>query len=45
MTTIRKEFRRKVEERRALVIPGAFNAMSARIIADPSVALDAITFE
>ncbi len=34
MTTIRKEFRRKVEERRALVIPGAFNAMSARIIAD-----------
>lgn len=34
MSTIRKEFRRKVEERRALVIPGAFNAMSARVIAD-----------
>src|SRR5690349_17742767 len=34
MSNIRKEFRRKVEERRALVIPGAFNAMSARVIAD-----------
>ena len=34
MSTIRREFRRKVEERRGLVIPGAFNAMSAKIIAD-----------
>jgi 2-methylisocitrate lyase-like PEP mutase family enzyme len=34
VSTIRSEFRRKVEERRGLLIPGAFNAMSARIIAD-----------
>ncbi len=34
MTRIRSEFRRKVEERRGLVLPGAFNAMSAKVIAD-----------
>jgi len=34
VSTIRSEFRRKVEERRGLLIPGAFNAMSARIVAD-----------
>ena len=30
----RQTLRRKVDERRALLVPGAFNAMSARIIAD-----------
>lgn len=30
----RREFRRKVEARHGLVIPGAFNALSARIVAD-----------
>lgn len=34
MSSIRKEFRCKVGERRALVMPGAFNAMSARVVAD-----------
>lgn len=34
MSTLRREFRRKVEARQGLVMPGAFNAMSARIIAD-----------
>lgn len=34
MSNIRSEFRRKVEARRGLIIPGAFNAMSARVVAD-----------
>lgn len=33
-TSRRREFRNKVEARRGLVVPGAFNAMSARIVAD-----------
>ncbi len=34
MSEIRSEFRRKVEARRGLVIPGAFNALSAKVVAD-----------
>ncbi|HEY5367067.1 MAG TPA: oxaloacetate decarboxylase [Casimicrobiaceae bacterium] len=33
-SSTRKTLRRKVEEKRGLLVPGAFNAMSARIIAD-----------
>jgi len=32
--TTRQTLRRKVNEKRGLLVPGAFNAMSARIIAD-----------
>src|SRR4051812_16580620 len=30
----RKRFRQRVEQRNGLVVPGAFNALSARVIAD-----------
>lgn len=35
MSTARRQLlRKKIEERRALLVPGAFNAMSAKIVAD-----------